>query len=470
MRSAARRLRLAWGRLALPDRLRRALPPDGRAILAALTGAGHEAVVVGGAVRDLLLGRMPQDWDLATSARPEELQALFPDGRQVGAAREAGTLLIPRGGRAFEVTPYRAGSLEGDLARRDYTIDAMALTPEGRLIDPMGGRRDLAAGILRACGRPEDRLAEDPLRMLRAVRLASQFHLELDPALSRAIAELAPRLSAVAPERIGLEFGRLLVTDRPAWGMQQLRELGLLAQFAPELLEMVGVEQNRYHAYPVWEHALFALALVPPVLHLRLAALLHDVAKPRCLSVDEAGERHFYGHEVVGAQVADELLRRLRFDRATREKVVHLVRRHMDLHLDGPVTDAALRRMVRRIGVENLDDLVQLRRADRLASGTREGDLGPDTMAILDGIRRVLAQDAALKVTDLAVDGHDVMAAFGRGPGPYVGQVLQALLEEVLEHPERNRREVLLRRLQELAAGGGMELFTDTSLQGRRSR
>jgi len=454
MRGPVRLLRLGWATWRLPGRMRRALPPGGRAILDALAGAGHEAVLAGGAVRDLLLGRTPQDWDLATSARPDQVRALFPDGHLVGAARETGTVLIPRDGVTYEITPYRADSLEGDLARRDFTIDAMAATPDGRLVDPLGGRRDLAAGVLRACGRPEDRLAEDPLRMLRAVRLAAQFDLELDPALSQAIAAVAPRLAAVAPERIGAEFGRLLVTERPAWAMQRLRELGLLAQFAPELLEMVGVEQNRYHRFPVWEHALMALALVPPVLHLRLAALLHDVAKPRCLSVDEAGERHFYRHELVGAEMADDLLRRLRFDNATRARAVHLVRCHMDLHLDGPITDAALRRMVRRIGVEHLDDLVQLRRADRLASGMREGDLGPDTMAILDGIRRVLAEDAALKVTDLAVDGHDVMAAFGRGPGRYVGQVLEALLEEVLEQPERNRRDVLLQRLREMAAGG----------------
>lgn len=457
MGTLSRVLRLGWGRLVLPYRLRRALPPEGRAILATLAEAGHEAVLVGGAVRDLLLGLTPHDWDLATSARPDEIRALFPDGRAVGAGRATGTVLIPREGALYEVTAYRAGSLEGDLARRDFTIDAMAATPGGRLIDPLGGRRDLAHGVLRACGRPEDRLEEDPLRMLRAVRLAAQFNLELDPALARAIGALAPRLSAVAPERIGAEFGRLLVTDRPAWGMQRLRELGLLAQFAPELLEMVGVEQNRYHRFPVWEHALMALALVPPVLHLRLAALLHDVAKPRCLSVDEAGERHFYRHEVIGAEMADALLRRLRFDGETRARAVHLVRVHMDLHLDGPATDAALRRMIRRIGVEHLDDLVQLRRADRLASGTREGDLGPETMALLDGIRRVLAEDAALKVTDLAVDGHDVMAAFGRGPGRYVGEALEALLEEVLEHPERNRREVLLARLQEMAAADGKE-------------
>jgi len=447
-------LRLGWAQVTLPGRFRRAMPAAGQSLLAALTASGHEAAVVGGAVRDLLLGQAPKDWDLVTSATPEEVLNLFPDGRLIGAARETGTVLVARDGVVYETTPYRGADLAADLGHRDFTINAMALTAGGRLIDPLGGRRDLAAGLLRACGRPEDRLIEDPLRTLRAVRLAAQFDLEIEPGLAGAIAEAAPLLAGVAPERIGAELARLLVTDRPAWGMQRLRDLGLLAQFAPELLEMVGVEQNQYHAFPVWEHALMALALVPPVLHLRLAALLHDVAKPRCLSVDEFGDRHFYRHELVGAEMADELLRRLRFDNETRSRAVHLVRYHMDLHLDGQPTDAALRRMVRRIGLEHMDDLVQLRRADRLASGKREGDLGPETMALLDGIRRVLAADAALKVTDLAVDGHDVMAAFGRGPGPYVGEVLEALLEEVLERPERNRRDVLLQRLSELAAGG----------------
>jgi len=454
VRTALRSLRLGWAALRLPGRLRRALPPAGRALMDSLAGAGHEVAVVGGAVRDLLLGRTPKDWDLATSASPDEILALIPEGKQIGVARETGTVLVPRDGVVYEITPYRGGDLAADLALRDFTMDAMAFVSGRGFVDPLGGRRDLAEGLLRACGRPEDRLAEDPLRTLRAVRLAAEFHLEIEPALLRAIRGAAPLLSRVAPERIGTEFGRLLVTDRPAWGMQRLRELNLLEQFAPELLEMVGVEQNQYHAFPVWEHALMALALVPPALHLRLAALLHDVAKPRCLSVDEEGNRHFYRHELVGAEMADELLRRLRFDNDIRTRTVHLVRYHMDLHLDGPVTDAAIRRMVRRIGLEYMDDLVQLRRADRLASGKREGDLGPETMALLDEVRRVLAADAALKVTDLAVDGHDVMAAFGRGPGPYVGEVLKALLDEVVEDPGRNRREVLLRRLQEMAAGG----------------
>lgn len=447
-----RRLRLAWGRFSLAVRLDRTLPPAARSVLETLAGAGHEVGVVGGAVRDLLLGRRPKDWDFVTSAAPEQILALFPEGRLIGAARQTGTVLIPRDGAPYEVTPYRGDSLLADLQRRDFTMNAMALGIDGRLLDPLSGQRDLAAGLLRTCGAAEERLEEDPLRMLRAVRLAAQYDLALDPALASAITIMAPQLGGVSAERIGAEFGRLLVTDRPAWAMERLRELGLLAEFAPELLEMVGVEQNQYHAFPVWEHALLALALVPAELHLRLAALLHDVAKPRCLSVDEAGNRHFYRHELVGAEMADDLLARLRFDGETRQRAVHLVRYHMDLHLDRPVTDAALRRMVRRIGLAHMDDLIQLRRADRLASGTREGDLSPETQELLDAIRRVLAADVALKVTDLSVDGRDVMAAFGKGPGPYVGRVLEALLEEVLEQPDLNERQYLLRRLAEMAA------------------
>jgi len=447
----SQRLRTFTGRLLLPFRFRRQLPEAAREILTRLTDAGHQAVLVGGCVRDLLLGRRPKDWDIATDLDVEGLRHLFPQGKVMGTDRKGVTLLIPRDGAAYEVTPFRGPTLAEDLSRRDFTINAMALLPDGRLYDPMGGTKDLAAGVLRACGDPGERIREDPLRMLRAVRLAAELSLSLEPSLAEALRMHAPTLAEVAPERIGAEFCRLMVTDRPAWGMERLRETGLLAVFAPELLEMVGVEQNQFHAYPVWEHCLLALALVPPELHLRLAALLHDVGKPRTVSVDEQGNRHFYRHEQVGAVMADELLTRLRVEAKVRERVVRLVRLHMDLHLEEGMGDAAIRRMINRIGLDLLPDLVQLRRADRLASGTRQGELGPDTIYLLRQVERILKEDAALKVTDLAVNGHDVVRVFGRPPGPYVGQVLQRLLEEVLEDPSRNRREWLLMRLEELA-------------------
>lgn len=491
-------LRVAAGRVLLTRRLRRALPAEVGELMRSLAGAGLSAALVGGAVRDLLLGRKPKDWDIAAGTGMEELQHLFPDGKPMGGGQ---TLLVVRGGQPYELTPFRGAALAEDLAHRDFTVNGMALVigrwdgagrPHSvRLIDPQGGAGDLAAGVLQACGErrgliraagpgrvdgdqgyvwARERLAEDPLRALRAVRIAAALGLEMEPGLIRALGEVGRgglRLPAdsvdgrgtadpdggrgVAAERIGAELERLLVSGRPAWGMERLRELGLLGPVAPELLEMVGVEQNEFHAFPVWEHAMLALALTPPDPVLRWAALLHDVGKPRTVSADGEGRRHFYGHEHVGAEMAEALLERLRLPGEMRRRVVHLVRYHMDLHLDGEVGDGAIRRMIRRVGLESLGDLLQLRRADRLASGKRSGDLSAETVALVQQIESVLAAEAALKVTDLAVDGRDVLAAFGRPPGPYVGEVLERLLDEVIDQPCRNRRDGLLARLAELS-------------------
>lgn len=383
-------------------------------------------------------------------------------GRSRGGDEAGVTVLVPRDGRPYEVTPYRGAGLVGDLARRDFTINAMALGLDGRLLDPFGGQRDLARGLVRAPGDPRERIAEDPVRMLRAVRFAALPGFQLDPALAAAIRESAPLLARVAPERIGQEWGRILLSGRPAWAMEQLRELGLLVQFVPELLESVGVVQNEYHRWPVWEHLLIALEQVEGddrrLLALRLGALLHDVGKPRSLSTGEDGRRHFYRHELIGAEMAEAILTRLRFDNETKAKVVHLIRYHMDLHFDTPPSDAALRRMLRRIGPEHMNDLIQLRRADRIASGTREGDLGEETLAILQAIERLLAQDAALKVKDLAVNGLDVIQSLAILSGPMVGKTLELLLEEVLEDPARNTREWLLGRLEQWRKMGGPPL------------
>lgn len=452
--SIARRLHLWMGRLALPARMTRAMPVAAREIGWRLAEAGHEAGFVGGVVRDLLLGLEPKDWDLTTSASLEEIQALFPGGRAMGRARagaEVGgqTVLIPRLGRPYEVTPYRGEGLIGDLARRDFTFNAMALGLDGRLIDPFGGQRDLARRLVRTPGDARERIAEDPLRMLRAVRFAAQLGFRLDPGLEDAIRAGAPLLQRVAVERIGQEWAKILLSGRPAWAMERLRELGLLEQFLPELLESVGVVQNEYHRWTVWEHLLIALERVEGGLALRLAALLHDIGKPRSLSVGEDGRRHFFRHELIGAEMVDEILTRLRFENEVRSKVVHLVRYHMDLHFDTPPSDAALRRMLRRIGPEHMNDLIHLRRADRIASGTRQGDLGEETIAILQAIERLLASDAALKIKDLAVTGRDVMQALNIMRGPAVGRALEDLLQEVLEEPSRNNREWLLGRLAE---------------------
>lgn len=427
MKQPARWVRAAAGRVLLRARLRRALPAPVAGVLAGLTAAGHVAYLVGGCVRDLLLGRTPADWDVCTGAAPEQVRSVF--GHTVPFKHN--TVLVIADRTPVQVTTLRGPDLAADLGGRDFTIGALAVDAAGRLHDPLGGWADLARGVVRGCSDAGARFDADPVRLVRAVRLAAQLQFRLDPATRAAIPARAPRLAEVAPERLRDELAKLLVSAWPAWGLEELRALGLLAYIVPELLESVGVEQNRYHAWPVWEHLLLATANAPPVLRLRLAALLHDVAKPRCLSVDEAGRRHFYGHELVGADMARAILERLRFDSATRDRVVHLVRCHMDLHLDLAMSDRAILRMVSRIGRENLTDLVALRRADYIANGTKSGELGSGTHFLLRRIAELEAEQQAFDRTDLAVGGTQVMAVLGLAPGPAVGEALAWLVDEV---------------------------------------
>ncbi len=440
-----------------PDCLRRRVPAAVRRVLGTLEDAGWQAYLVGGCVRDLLRDVGPKDWDVATDARPEAVMALFPRVRPTGIAH--GTVTVLTRGGPVEVTTFRVeeaytdhrhpdavrfvAEIEADLSRRDFTINAMALDSGGRLVDPFGGLEDLLIHRrVRAVGDPESRFREDALRLLRAVRFAAELDLEIDPQTLAAVGPNASLLTHVSAERVRDEFSRIVTSRAPGRALEVMRQTDLLAQFLPELLEGVGVEQNIHHRYDVWTHALLSVANTPPRLELRLAALLHDVAKPRCLVV-ENGERHFYHHEVVGAHLTRSVLRRLRYPTAVIDRVVHLVRRHMDLHHQRDMSDAAVRRLVRRIGLEHLDDLLVLRRADRIASGNKPGAVSRGTRRLLERIDRVLAEDAAFGLKDLAVDGHDVMRVAGIGPGPAVGRILNALLEAVLDDPGLNTRPAL---------------------------
>ncbi|HEX6990113.1 MAG TPA: HD domain-containing protein [Bacillota bacterium] len=461
----ARDIRLRAALLTFPTVAERLIPADVRRVLQGLARSGHQAFLVGGCVRDLLLGRRPADWDVTTDAVPQRVQAVFRRTRPTGVAH--GTVTVLAGRRPVEVTTFRTEGgysdrrrpdwvdftdrLELDLARRDFTINAVALDHRGRLHDPFGGLDDLAAGVVRAVGDPNARFAEDALRMLRAVRFAAQLAFRIEEDTLAAVRRHAHLLDHVSSERIRDEFGKLLLAPEPAPALEILKDTGLLGRFLPELLEGVDVAQNVHHAFTVWKHNVLACQHAPPVLTLRLAALLHDVAKPRCLGIDEAGGRHFYHHEVIGAQMADAVLRRLRFDNATREKVVHLIRHHLALHHYPDMSDAAVRRLIRRIGLEHLDDLIALRIADRRASGTKRSDLSRGTRLLLRRIEQVLAEDAAFGLKDLKVNGHDVMRVLGVPPGRIVGRILNALLEEVLEDPTLNEPETLERLIREKA-------------------
>lgn len=431
-------------------------------VLRRLRESGFEAYLVGGGVRDLLLRRAPGDWDIATAAGPGEVLALWPEAVPTGIRH--GTVTLPRPDGRLEITAFRTegpysdgrrpdwvsldADLLQDLSRRDYTVNAMAFDPiEDVLVDPEGGLADLDARTLRTVGDPDRRFEEDGLRPVRGIRLAAVLEFTLVPEALAAMARARRRVAGVARERIREELMKLLAAPRPSVGFELLRETGLLDLIVPELLEGVGMEQNRHHAYTVYEHTLRTLDAAPREKPLvRLAALLHDVAKPRTRrEVD--GEGTFYDHQNVGAAMSDAILERLRFSRSDRNRVTRLVREHM-FHYTPEWSDAAVRRFLRRVGLDTVEDLFALRRADDHAHGTGR-DPRPALAELGERIQAVRAREEALSVDDLAVGGGDVMAVLGCEPGPKVGRVLNDLLEQVLEDPGLNTRERLLALVRE---------------------
>jgi tRNA nucleotidyltransferase (CCA-adding enzyme) len=446
---------------------REQIPPGVLAIAQRLREAGGQAWIVGGAVRDLLLARPVTDWDLATDLVPEDVSPLFR--RTVDVGVRFGTVRILQGGDEVEVTTFRRDGLysdarrpdevsfsrrlDEDLFRRDFTINALAWDPiDGRLEDPTGGRDDLEARLIRAVGDPEERFREDGLRLLRAVRIAAQLDFDLEPATYRALLLCAPRIEKISPERVREELDRLLLAPRPAAALSLLHETGLLRRILPELAGCYGVVQNQHHAYDVFHHTLAAVEAAPPSRRLvRLAALFHDLGKPAT-----RGEKHgtttFYAHQSVGRRLVDRAFRRLRFSNEDRSAVGHLVQHHM-FHYRPEWTDAAVRRFLRDIGEEHLDDIFLLRAADSAGNGTRRR-ASPELEALRRRIAVEIERRSALTVRDLSIDGHDLMRELALNPGPELGRILRTLLEEVLEDPELNERGTLLARAGEIHAAG----------------
>lgn len=448
------------------DRIPRALsefsPPDElTTILRRLRERGHEAWIVGGAVRDLVLGKAPAEFDVTTSARPDEVVATFDRVVETGLAH--GTVTVVEEGLACEVTTYRAGrayaeeggafvgTIEEDLAMRDFTVNAMAFDPlAGRFLDPYGGIEDLRAKKIRAVGSPEARFAEDPLRPMRAARFAARFGFCIDRETRRAMSAFVEEFrNRVAPERVGAELAKLLVSPHPRYGIEILRRSGHLEVFLPELLGGLGLRQNRWHRYDVYHHVLRALDAAAPDLVVRLAVLLHDIDKPTTVapSTKWPGENTFYGHEVSGARRAKAICQRLRFSGRIADEVQLLVREHQFVYTE-EWSDAAVRRMLARVG-DSFDRLLEVRRADILGHGRNEEELLANLHALERRARALLESRPALRIRDLAVDGRDVMRELGIGPSPRVGEALRYLLEQVLEDPSRNDRETLLRLLEE---------------------
>lgn len=433
-------------------------------VLDRLHDAGHAAYVVGGSLRDALGGREPADWDLASDALPERLVALLH-----GAVYENrfGTVAVRRGDDVYEITTFRTEheyadfrrphtiefgtDVVADLARRDFTVNAIAW---GRgsgedvvrgLVDPFGGLEDLGRRLLRAVGDPDARFREDALRMIRAVRLAATLGFTIEPATLAAITANAELVGHLSGERIGAELEKLLAAPKPSVGLRLAQETGLLAVIAPELARQPGIPQNKIEGEDLWDHTLRTVDAAPasrPVV--RLAALVHDIGKPSTLA-----DGHFHHHDVAGARLAEAWLRKLRFPRAAADDVAHLVRHHM-FWPDPSLSDAAIRRFLKRVGARHLDNLFALRRADDIGSG-----MPPDDPAILRFRERIdaeLAAEAALDRYALAIDGADLMRELGLHAGPGLGRMIDDLVERVVEDPALNERATLLLLAQGMLA------------------
>ncbi len=432
-----------------------------------LNEAGFEGYAVGGCVRDLLLGKNPKDWDVTTNAKPEDIQKIFPDNFY---ENKFGTVTVRTENedktlKEVQVTPYRVEGkygdkrhpdevkfvtkLEDDLSRRDFTINAMALDIEGGVIDLFEGQKDIKLKVIRTVGKPEERFGEDALRLLRAVRFASVLGFKIEEKTLEAVKKNADWLIAISKERIRDEFIKIINSDNAFEGVLLLHETGLLKHIVPELLEGVGIEQNLHHVYTVWEHLTRALKYAAEQnysLEVRLAALFHDIGKPRSKR-GEGRNSTFYGHEVVGAKIVAQVMDRLRFPKDQAEKIVKLVRYHMFYYNPEEVTESSVRRLLVKIGLENVEDLIKVREADRIGSGRPKAV--PYKLRHLKYIIDKVSHDP-ISAKMLKINGKDVMEELGIKPGPKVGLILNSLLAEVVDDPTKNTKEYLRKRIHEL--------------------
>ncbi len=437
------------------------MPEAANYIIQTLMAHGYEAYIVGGCVRDSVLGRTPQDWDITTSATPEQTKALFR--RTIDTGIEHGTVTIMMDHVGYEVTTYRVdgkyedhrrpkevtftASLLEDLKRRDFTINAMAYNEQEGLVDIFGGAEDLRRGIIRCVGVPQERFDEDALRILRAVRFAAQLDFEIEAKTRQAIREKAEFLRDISAERIQVELTKLITSDHPE-RIIDAYELGITAIVLPEFDTMMETPQHTvYHKYDVGRHTVAVMQNIDATPVLRWAALLHDSAKPECRTTDEQGVDHFYGHPKAGKVIARRVLRRMKLDNDTIQRVERLVEWH-DFGLDGTVTKKTLRRALNQMGPDLFDDYAKLRRADMLGqSDYMQEKKQQDYRHLLEMYREIREAQECLLIRDLKLDGKDLIA-MGVQPGPDMGKILNDLLQQVLEEPQLNTKEKLKELVQ----------------------
>jgi len=443
------------------------VPEDVSKILKKVSDKGHEIYIVGGAVRDVLMGKSVYDWDFTTSATPEEIQETFPDSFY---DNKYGTVGIPNeveNERPYEITTFRTEhgysdsrrpdkvkwgkTIFDDLKRRDFTINAMALTfKDFEIIDPYDGQEDIKKKLIRAVGNPNDRFSEDALRMMRAVRIAAELGFTIEDDTFEAIKSNATLINKIAQERVKDELFKILASPHPYEGILIFKNAGLMMEILPEMEKTFGVEQKspgRHHIYDVGTHSLYSLKHVAernPSPLVRLATLIHDIGKPQTFQKLDSGTITFYNHELLSAQIAKRIADRLRFANSEKEKFWKLVRYHQ-FSVDERQTDSALRRFIKKVGLDNISDMLDLRVGDRLGGGARE-----TSWRLEEFKKRIIeVQKEPFSVKDLKVDGNDLMKVLNLTPGPKVGEILQKLFEEVVEKKIDNNKDTLLQRLKE---------------------
>lgn len=444
-----------------------------------LKKGGFDAYLVGGCVRDLILGRTPQDWDICTNAAPEQIQEIFPDSfyeNTFGTVTVKNRVVAEGATEAdgevelVQITPYRlegeysdgrrpdsvsfAATLSEDLARRDFTINALAYDPiADKLVDEHGGVEDMRSRCIRTVGEPAARFGEDKLRMIRAVRFAAQLDFDIEQKTLETIMTRSAEVKGVSAERIRDEFTKLMLSDNIEYGMQALLKTGLLEHFIPELVTCVGVTQNQAHAFDVWTHLIKSAqhaAAKEQSLEVRLATLFHDIGKP-ATRAEGRGKNHaisFYGHEVVGAKMTKKILERLKYPEQVIKKVVTLVRWHMFFADTEQVTLSAVRRIVAQVGEENIWDLMTVRQCDRIGTGRPKEN--PYRLRKYQAMVEQVLRDP-ISLGQLAIDGNDLQKEAGIAAGPRIGWILHALFADILAKPEDNTKEILLERVKKLA-------------------
>ena len=454
------------------------IPAEVKKVVEKLKKGKFEAYIVGGCVRDILREKEPEDWDIATNARPEQIMRLFP---QSFYENKFLTVTVLTGSKniklkEIEITTFRkeakytdkrhpdkiefAKSIEEDLARRDFTVNAIALEIVNQkrkinlkfnIIDPFNGQKDLTNKIIKTVGNPIERFSEDALRMMRAVRFAITLGKEwkIEEATKNAIKKNAFWISAISKERIRDEFLKIILSERAAEGIGLLRELGLLKYIIPEIEEGYGISQNKHHIYDCYEHSLRSLDFAAKKgfnKYVRLAALFHDIGKPKTKR-GEGPNATFYNHEIVGAKITAQILQRLKFSKKEIEKITKLVRYHLFYYNPGEVGEASVRRLVRKVGMEDIENILQLRMADRIGSGVPKAE--PYKLRHLKYmIEKVSRHPISVKM--LKVDGNYVMKILKTGPGPKIGKILSILLEKVIENPTMNKKEILKKEIEKL--------------------